>query len=59
MKLTRRIGPDGKVTLPRGLSMTAAGMTTEQFQRELTAAICSGSQPPEALVIPIPRRPRE
>lgn len=56
---TRRIGPDGKFNLPGGLSIAAAGMTTEQFQRELAAAVSSGSQPPEALVIPIPRRPGE
>jgi hypothetical protein len=57
--LTRRIGPDGKLTLPRGLSLPAAGMTTEQFQRELAAAVSSAGPPPEALVIPISRRPRE
>lgn len=57
--LTRRVGLDGKVRLPRGLSIAAAGMTTEQFQRELAAVISNGNQPPEALVIPISRRPRE
>lgn len=57
--LTRRIGPDGKLMLGRGLSMTAAGMTTEQFQRELAAASSQGGQLPEALVIPIARRPPE
>lgn len=58
VNLTRRIGPDGKIRLPRGLSLTAAGVTTEQFQRELATAISGGGQPPEALVIPISRRPR-
>lgn len=57
--LTRRVGADGKLTLPRGLSLPAAGMTTEQFQRELAAAVSNGGPPPEALVIPISRRARE
>jgi hypothetical protein len=59
MTLTRRIGPDGKVLLPFGLSISAAGMTTEQFQRDLATTVSNGIQPPEALVIPISRRPRE
>lgn len=57
--LTRRVGADGTFSLTRGLSLRAAEVTTEQFQRELAAAISAGGEPPEVLVIPIPRRPGE
>lgn len=59
ISLTRAVGPDGRFTLPRGQAIDAAGMTTEHFSRELAMALSGGSQPPEAIVIPIVRRPRE
>lgn len=57
--MARRVGPDGKIHLIRGISVAAASITTEQLQRDLAAAISTGTQPREVLVIPIPRRSGE
>jgi hypothetical protein len=59
ISLTRKVGPDGRFTLPRGLAIDAAGMTTENFSRELALAVSGGGQAPETVVIPILRKPRE
>ncbi|MEO0913454.1 MAG: polysaccharide biosynthesis/export family protein [Pseudomonadota bacterium] len=51
--LSRRalVAPDGRVTLPLAGSVTAAGLTVEQVQRRLAAALSSDfAQPPSVFV---------
>lgn len=55
----RRVGPDGIITLPRDLTMSTAGLTTAQLQRELVAALSSNDRVADAQVIAIPRRSGE
>lgn len=55
-----RVGPDGKITMPRVLDVEAVGKTTEQLQREITTILSERYQSPEVFVILVsPRTPEE